>query len=63
MNLLRTFNGSQCFKCHVYGHVATQYPYRNLLIREADDDKIETVVYEPTSSATDFDDDVRVFSI
>jgi len=46
-----------------FGHVAVKYPFKNLLVREADDDEIETVVYEPTGSATDFDDDVRVFSI
>jgi len=36
-------------------------PSRNIVIKEADDE-IETVVHEPTSSATDFDD-VRVASI
>ena len=48
------------FKCQGYGHVAAQYPFRNLKIEEADDDEIETVAYEPTGSATDFDDDVRI---
>jgi len=35
---------SQCFKCQGYGHIATQCPSRNLLVREADDDEIEIVV-------------------
>ena len=57
-------NGNQCFKCQGYGHVAAQCPSRNLLVREADDDETETVVYEPTSSAIDnYDDDFRVSSI
>jgi len=38
-------------------------PSRNLLIKKVDDDEIETVVYEPTGSVTDPDDDVRIFSI
>ena len=47
--------------CQDYGHVAAQYPFRNnLKIEEADDDEIETVAYEPTGSATDSDDDVRI---
>jgi len=53
-------NGSQYFKCQGYGHVVAQCLSKNLLVKEADDDEIETVVYEPTSIATDFDDDVRV---
>ena len=53
---------SQCFKCQDYGHVVAQCSSRNLLVREADDE-IKTIVYEPTGSATDSDDDVRVFSI
>jgi len=36
---------------------------RNLLVREADDDEIEIVVYELTGSMTDSNNDVRVFSI
>ena len=35
---------------------------RNLLIRETNDDEIETVVYKPTGSTTDSDDEVRVSS-
>jgi len=31
--------------------------------KKVDDDEIETVVYEPTSSVTDSYDDVRIFSI
>ena len=54
---------SQRFKCQGYGHIVAQCPSRNLLVREADDDEIETVVYEPTGSATDSNDDVRVSSI
>jgi len=38
-------------------------PSRNLLLREIDDNEIETVVYEPISSAADSDDDVKVSSI
>jgi len=49
---------SQCFKCQGYGYVAEQCPSRNLLVREADGDEIETVV-----STTDSDDDVMVSSI
>jgi len=59
----RNAKGSQCFKCQDYDHVAAQCPSRNLLIKKADDDEIETVIYEPTSSATNFDDDVRIASI
>ena len=33
------------------------------MVKKADDDKIETVVYEPTRSATDSDDGVRILSI
>jgi len=54
---------SQCFKCQGCGHVIAQCLSRNLLIRETDDDEIETTVHEPTSSATDSDDDVRVSRI
>ena len=35
--------------------------FKNLLIREVDDDEIETVVYKPTGSMTD--SDVRISSI
>ena len=59
----RNAKDSQCFKCQGYGHVAAPCPFMNLLVREADDDKIEIVVYEPTGSVTDSDDDVRVSSI
>ena len=52
-----------CFKYHGYSHVAAQCPSKNLLIRKADDDEIETIVYEPTSSTIDSDDDARVSSI
>ena len=51
MNLLRTLRTVSVFKC----------PFKNLLIREADDE-IETVVYEPTGSVTD-SDDVKVSNI
>ena len=59
----RNAKDSQCFKCQGYDRIAAQYPSRNLLIRKVDDDEIETVVYEPTSSPTDSDDNVRVSSI
>jgi len=52
--------GNQYFKCQ--GYIAAQYPSRNLLIKEADDE-IKTVVYEPTGSTTDYDDDFRISSI
>ena len=55
--------GSQCFKCQGYDHIVTQYPSKNLIVKKADDDKIETIVYEPTGSATDSDDGVKIFSI
>jgi len=54
----RNAKGSQC-----YGYIVAQCPSRNFLVREVDDDEIETVVYEPTGSATDSDDNVRVLSI
>jgi len=59
----RNVKGNQCFKCQGYDHVAAQCPSRNLLIKEIDDDEIKTVVHEPTDSATDSDDDIRVVSI
>jgi len=59
----RSVKGSQYFKCQDYDHVVAQYPSRNLLIKEIDDDEIETVVHKATGSATDSDDDVRVASI
>ena len=59
----RSVKGSQCYKCQGCSHVAAQCPFRNLLIKEVDDDKIETVVHEVIVSATDSDDDVRVASI
>ena len=40
----------------------TQCPSSNLLVREVNDDEIETVVYELTDNATD-SDNVRVSSI
>ena len=56
-------SSSQCFKCQGYGHVAAHCPFRNFLVRAVDGNEIETIVYEPTGSATDSDDDVRVSSI
>ena len=35
----------------------------NLLVRKTNDDEINTVVYEPTSSVTDSDDEVRISNI
>ena len=32
------------------------------LVREVDDDEIETIVYESTGSVTDSDDDIRVLA-
>ena len=58
----RNTNGSQCFKCQGYSHVAGQCPSRNLLIKKVNDE-IETVVHESPSSATDFEDHVRVANI
>ena len=55
--------GSWCFKCQDYGHVVARCPSRNFLVKEVDVE-IETVVYEPTGSVTDSDDDdARVSSI
>ena len=56
-------NGSQYFKCQGYGRVAAECPFRNLLVKEADDDEIKTVVHELTGSATDSDGDVKVSNI
>ena len=51
-------------KCQDYDHVATQCPSKNLLVREANNDEITIIVYEPTGSATNSDsDDVRISSI
>ena len=44
-----------------YDRIAAQCTSRNLLIKKIDDD-IETIIYEATDSATDYDD-VRVSSI
>ena len=44
--------GNQCFKFQGYGHVTVQCPSRNILVRKADADEIERVVYESTGSAT-----------
>jgi len=55
----RKAKGNQYFKCQGYGHVAAHCPSRNLLIKETDDDEIETVIYEPTCSVTDSDNDVE----
>jgi len=52
--------GSQCFKCQDYDHIVAQCPSRNLLLSKVDDDDIETIVYEPTGSATDSDDDSSI---
>jgi len=59
----KSAKGSQCFKCRGYSNIIAQYPSRNPLIKETDDDEIETVVHEATVSATDSNDDVRVASI
>ena len=59
----RSAEGSQYFKCQGYGHIAAQYPSRNLLIKKIDDDEIETVVHEAIGSATNSDDDVRVANL
>jgi len=52
----------RCIKCQGYGHVDAQCPSRNLLDREADDDEIETIVYESSGSATD-SNNVKISSI
>ena len=59
----RNANGSQCFKFQGYCHVAAQYPSRNLLIKETDDDGIETVIHELVGSATNSNDDIKVANI
>jgi len=58
----KSAKGSQYFKCQGYGHVAAQCFSRNLLIKETDDDEIETVVHEATDSMTDSDDDIRMLA-
>ena len=58
----KNVKGSHCFTFQGYSHVAAQCPSRNILVRKADDDEIETI-YEPTGSATDTDNDVMVSSI
>ena len=58
----RNAKGSQCFKYQDYGHFAAQYPSRNLLISEADDDEIDIIVYELTGSTIN-SDDVRISNI
>jgi len=58
----RNARGNQCFKCQGYGHFTARCPSRKILIKEAKDDQIEIVVYEPIDSATDSDDDVRISS-
>ena len=55
--------GNQCFKCQEYDHIVAQCPSRNILIKEDDGNEIETIVYAPTGSATDSNDDVRISSI
>ena len=52
--------GSQYFNCQNYSHVVAQCSSRSLLVREADNNEIETLVYDPTVSATDSDDNVSV---
>ena len=59
----RSTKSSQCFKCQGYSQFVVQCPFRNLLIKEIDDDDIETVVHEANDSVTDSDDDVSVASI
>jgi len=59
----RSTKSSQCFKCQGYSQFVVQCPFRNLLIKEIDDDDIEIVVHEAIGSATDSDDGVRIASI
>jgi len=54
--------GGQYFKCQGYSHVVAQCPSQNLLIKEVDNDEIETVIHKVTGSATNYND-VRVASI
>ena len=63
MNLLGVPRVVNILSVKAMVHVATQCPSRNFLIKEADDDEIETIVHEATGSATDSDDDVKVASI
>ena len=57
--------GTHCYRCHDYGHIVAQYPFRNLLIEGADldDNEFEDEIYEPVGSASDTDVNVRVSSI
>ena len=59
----KSAKGSQYFKCHGYGHIIAQCPFRSLFIKETDDDEIKTVIHEATDNATDSEDDVRVARI
>jgi len=59
----RNTRGSQCFKCQGYGHIVAYCFFKNLLIKEDNDDEIETVVYELTDIATNSDDDIRISNI
>jgi len=56
--------GTQCYRCHDYGHVAARYLSRNLLVEgvDLDDDEFEEI-YDPIGSASDTDEDVRVSCI
>jgi len=47
--------GNQYFKCQDYGHIVTQCPSRNFLVRgtDSDDDELKTVIHEPVGSAYD----------
>ena len=53
--------GNQYFKCQDYGHIVTQCPSRNFLVRgtDSDDDELKTVIHEPVGSAYDTIEDVR----
>ena len=46
--------GSQCFVSRLWS-MLLQCPSKNLLIKKADNDEMDTVVYEPTGSAIDSD--------
>ena len=51
------------FRCHSYGHIATQCLSRNFLAEGADLDDDEFEIFEPVGSVSDTDEDVRVSCI
>ena len=59
----RNTKGGQCISVKTMVTLLHNVPIGIFLVRKADDDEIEIVVYKPTGSATDSDDDVRISSV